>query len=82
MTDRIANTFQINFVCDICSCACVILISFYELNQVEEGEYKYPNQIYKVPIKSYFFNHFIMSSSFISANNHIKKDDDIDDYAR
>ncbi len=32
ITESIPNTFQINFVCDVCSCACAILISFFELN--------------------------------------------------
>ena len=32
ITESIANTFQINFVCDLCSCECAIIKSLYELN--------------------------------------------------
>ena len=37
------------------------------LNKIKEGKYKNPNKIYKVPIESNFFNHFVMSSAFVGA---------------
>ena len=33
-----------------------------------------------MPIKSYFFNHFIVPSSFIRAEDNIAEDDNIDNY--
>ncbi len=42
-TESIANTFHINFVCDLCSCDCAIWMLINELNEVEECEYKYPD---------------------------------------
>ena len=35
-----------------------------------------------MPIKSNFFDHFIMTPSFISPQNNIKENNDIDNYAR
>lgn len=63
------------------------MIFFYyffvsSLNQIEKGENKYPDQIYKMPIKPYFFDHFIMTSSFISAQDNIKENNDINNYTR
>ena len=52
-----------------------------KLYQIEKGKYKYPDQIYKVPVQPHFFNHFIMSPALISTQNHIKKYDNIDDYS-
>ena len=38
-----------------------------ELEEVEAGEYEYPNEVYKVPIKAYFFYHFVVATFFVSA---------------
>src|ERR1043165_1979498 len=35
--------------------------------QVEAGKYEYPHQIYKVPVKTHFFNHFIVATALVSA---------------
>ena len=35
---------------------------FVRLYQIKAKEYKYPNQVYKVPVQSCFFDHFIMAS--------------------
>ena len=34
------------------------------LDQVETQEYKYPNQVYKVPVQTGLFDHFIMPALF------------------
>ena len=60
----------------------MLYLIVYQLYQVEEGKHKYPNQVYKVPIQSYFFHHFIMSSTLIGAQNNIKKYNDIDNDSR
>jgi hypothetical protein len=38
------------------------------LYKVKEQEYKHPNQVYKVPVQSYFFNHEVMSSALKHTN--------------
>ena len=43
------------------------------LNEIKEGEHKYPYEVYKVPIESYFFNHFVVSSTFIGAQQYVEK---------
>ena len=57
-------------------CAAAILY------QIKECKYKYPNQVNKVPVKTYFFDHFIVPSSFVCANDHIEKNNQIDKHAR
>jgi hypothetical protein len=37
------------------------------LDQIKQGEYKYPNQVYKVPVETNFFNHLVMSSFVINS---------------
>ena len=39
------------------------------LNEVEEGEYEYPHQVYEVPKQSYFFYHFVVATTFKYATN-------------
>ena len=58
-------------IASLCSCAAIC----YVLNQIEEGEYKDPNKVYKVPIEPYFFNHFVVSTAFVSTYYDVKKDD-------
>ncbi len=50
------------------------------LYKIKEGEYEYPNKVYKVPIQSYFFNHFVMPSTLISTQQHIEKNDTVKNY--
>src|SRR5690606_22160360 len=52
----------------------------YLLDQIEKGKYKYPYQIYKVPVESDFLHHFVMPPSLISAQNNIEKNDHIDQH--
>ena len=33
-------------------------------DEVKEGEYKHPDQVYKVPVQTNFFNHLIMAALF------------------
>lgn len=71
-------------IVSLCSCA---MLYFYwipafagitnNLYQIEKCEYEYPDQIYKVPIQSHFFNHFIVPSSFISSNDDIEEYNDV-----
>ena len=45
-----------------------MIVYNYRLDQIKEREDKYPNQVYKVPVQPYFFDHFIMTSSFIDTS--------------
>src|SRR4051812_4840355 len=38
------------------------MIRISVLDQIKAKEYKYPDEIYKVPVQSCLFNHFIMAS--------------------
>lgn len=77
---NVPDPFGIRLVL-MCSSMCHFIF-FSELYQVKEGEYKYPNQIHKVPIQPNFFDHFIASPSLISSQDHIKEDNDIKDNSR
>jgi hypothetical protein len=50
------------------------------LYQIKECEYKYPNEVYKVPIQAYFFNHFIVPSAVIGAQQYIKENNAVNYY--
>ena len=49
------------------------------LNQVETQEHKYPNEIYKVPVKTNFFNHFIVTATLVNAVRCIYQHQNIED---
>lgn len=49
------------------------------LQKVETSEYEYPNQIHEMPVKTYFFNHFIMTSFFVFTINCIYQNKDVED---
>ena len=51
-----------------------------KLNKVEESKYKDPNKVYKVPVKTYFFNHFIVSSFFKNSDSRLIEDDEINQH--
>ena len=51
---------------------------FLNLNQIEECENKYPDQVDKVPVETDLLNHFIMPSSLIGSDDHVEKDDHVD----
>jgi len=36
------------------------------LYKIKEGEYKYPDEVYKVPIQSNLFNHFVVPTTLVS----------------
>jgi len=48
------------------------------LYQIKECKYKYPYQIHKVPVESNFFYHLIVASAFVSTENHVKENDNVD----
>lgn len=52
------------------------------LNQIEEGEHKHPHQIYKVPVETYFFHHFIAAAFFVNAHGRIEEDEEVEQHAR
>src|SRR5690606_19446515 len=52
----------------------------YKLYQVEEGEYKNPDKVYKVPVKTGFFYHFEVPAGIVGTSNNIQKNEDIDDH--
>jgi hypothetical protein len=58
------------------------LLKILLLNKVKEGKYKYPNQIDKVPVQSYFLYHFITFSMLVGTYNNIKEDNDVNQYSR
>lgn len=39
---------------------------YQRLQQVEASEYEYPNQIYEVPVKTYFLYHFVVTTTLIN----------------
>ena len=51
-------------------------------DKVEEGEDKDPNKVDKVPVKTYFFYHFVVSASLVCSDDYVKEDDAIDDHSR
>ena len=55
-----------------------LLHFLFRLNQVKESKYKDPNQVYKVPVETYFFNHFIMTTLFDLSYDNLVEDDEID----
>src|SRR5690606_3890286 len=55
-------------------------VMYLLLNQVKECEHKYPNQIHKVPIKTYFLYHQVMAPSFIGSLQHIDQYHNVDNH--
>ena len=47
------------------------------LYQIKECKYEYPYQIHKVPVQPNLFYHFIVTSSLVGTQYHIKENDDI-----
>jgi hypothetical protein len=52
------------------------------LNEIEEGEYKYPYKIYEVPIQACFFNLLVVTPAGIYSVQHIDVNDYVDDNTR
>src|SRR5690554_4344593 len=52
-------------------------LTIENLYKIKECKYKYPDQIHKVPIQSYFFNHFIMAPALIRTDNYIEKNNTV-----
>ena len=53
-----------------------------ESDEVEEGEYKDPHQVHKVPIQSNLFYHFIVLTAFKHPTISHNENDQIDDDSR
>ena len=68
--------FYSNLKFDSCFLKIVVLI----LQKIETSKYEYPNQIYKVPVKTNFFNHQVAAATLVSTCQHIYRNDDIDQY--
>jgi hypothetical protein len=49
-----------------------------ELNEVEEGENKYPNQIDKVPVETNFLHHTVRAAALIRTQQHVVEQDEIE----
>jgi hypothetical protein len=47
-------------------------------NEVEEGEYKDPNEVDKVPIQSSFFHHLVMATTLKHPVEGHEENDDVD----
>ena len=45
----------------------LVYLRMTELYQIKERKYKYPHQINKVPVQTYFFDHFIMAATLVCA---------------
>ena len=43
------------------------------LDQIKQGKYKYPNQIYEVPVESNFLYHLVMASLVINSYGSLVK---------
>jgi hypothetical protein len=41
------------------------------LNKVKEREHEDPNEVHKVPVKTNFFNHFIMTPSIVNTHHSV-----------
>lgn len=52
------------------------------LNQIEESEYKHPNEVYKVPVQTNFLNHFVMAAAVIYACHGVVVNHKIQTYTR
>lgn len=50
----------------------------YGLEQVEAGEYEYPYEIYKVPVETDLFHHFVVTTALISTIYCIYQHQDIE----
>ena len=48
-------------------------------DEVIESENENPNEVYKVPVKAGFFNHFVVSALFIGSADRVDPNDNIDD---
>ena len=44
------------------------------LDQVEECENEYPHKVYKVPVKTNFFHHLVMSAFMVNTINRVDED--------
>jgi hypothetical protein len=53
------------------------MIHFYYLDEVEECENKYPNKVYKVPVKANLLHHFVVAGSVVNTNYGIIENDDV-----
>ncbi len=51
-----------------------------KLYQVKESKYEYPNKVYKVPVKAYFFNHQVGAPFLEHVGKGHDQDDNVDDH--
>ena len=56
------------------------VLDFFQLNQIEAKEHEYPYKIHKVPVKSGFLDHLIMSALVEMTESGFDVHDDVDDH--
>ena len=50
-------------------------------DEVEEGEYKDPNEVDKVPIQACLLDHFVVATAFEHSVQRHQENDDVDDHS-
>ena len=73
----ITGVITVWFIGMLCHCRTI-----YQLNEVEEGEYKYPDKVYKVPVKAGLFNVFVVPSARVHTCQDIEENNDVDEHPR
>jgi hypothetical protein len=48
-----------------------------ELYEVEEREYKYPNQVNEVPVKTNLFDHSVVTSALVGTQQHVVEQNEV-----
>lgn len=52
------------------------------LEEVEASEYEYPNKIYKVPVKTDFFNHFVVAPALVHTIDSVNENKNVEHNTR
>ena len=82
--DLADNLFSTWFVVKRDFLYCVFHMNFFKgwLDEIEAKEYKYPYQVYKMPVKAGLFNHPVMALPFKGSIDRHDQHHNVDDHSR